>query len=128
MSKKKSKEKQIWLKDCERHDYPAGLDYLELLFPKKKCKEIIKALKKAKITRKKAKDIFRASRLPLLPETNVHVRENLEKIKRGEKLSPVLLVCIGGKLHIVDGYHRISCVYVGISEDHNIPCKLVHIN
>jgi hypothetical protein len=73
-----------------------------------------------------AKDIFRASRLPLLGVTNSHVRKNHMKIAAGEKLSPLLLVRdpSNGKLVIADGYHRMCAVYL-FDEDTRVPCKIV---
>ena len=50
------------------------------------------ALKLAPSVRHQAKDLLRASGLALLPVDNVHVASDLAKIKRGEPLSPVLLV------------------------------------
>jgi hypothetical protein len=41
---------------------------------------------------KKAKDILRAARLTLLPTDNPHVASDLSKIKKGQPLSPILLV------------------------------------
>ena len=38
-----------------------------------------------------AKDLLRASSLELLPEDNAHVATDLKKVRRGERLSPVLL-------------------------------------
>lgn len=44
------------------------------------------------MTHRKAKDILRASRLPLLGKDNVHDAADLDKAAHGERLSPVLLV------------------------------------
>jgi hypothetical protein len=79
------------------------------------------------MTHKKAKDILRASRLPLLDKDNVHVRENIAKHDRGIKLSPVLLVRTPNGLVIADGYHRVCSIYF-LSEDYTIPCKLVSMD
>ena len=114
---------KVWLKEPEAHDFPAALDYLELIFHKERAKELVDGLKKEKTTRKKAKDILRACRLPLLPKKNVHVKDNIRKVKRGEKLSPVLLVIGTERLHIADGYHRLCAIYY-LSEDFSIPCRL----
>ena len=40
--------KTIWLKNPEEHDFPAALDYLELLYTNKDAAIITKKLKKAK--------------------------------------------------------------------------------
>ena len=125
IKKVKKKVKQpIWKKKPDEHDYPAAFDYLELLFSDKKCNKIVSKLRSAEMVKKKAKDILRASRLPLLERENVHVNLNIAKHLRGEPLSPVLLVKSKWGLIIADGYHRVCAIYY-ISEDLNIPCKLV---
>lgn len=61
---------------------------------------------------RKAKDLLRASGLPLLPRDNYHVSRDLEKIEIGEYLSPLL--CVAGNfspLIVADGYHRICACY-----------------
>ena len=120
--------KNIWKDSVEEHDYPAALDYLELILPTKESEKIVEKLKNTTIIKKKAKDIIRASGLPLLTKKNIHVKENIKKVKNGEKLSPILLCVLNGKLVIADGYHRVCCIYSGLSEDLQIPCKLVYHN
>ena len=115
---------KIWLANPEEHDFPAAADYLELLMPSSEAAVLVKQLKKVKTQIKKAKDILRASELPLLPKENMHVTANLKKFKKGKKLSPLLLVKGGGKLIIADGYHRICASYY-LSEDLEVPCRLV---
>ena len=115
---------KYWLKEPEDHDYPAALDYLELIYILPKAKQLMAKLKKAKTTYKKAKDILRAAELPLLPADNIHVKENIKKFKTGKLLSPVLLVRGDLKLIIADGYHRVCAIYY-LSEDLEVPCKLV---
>ena len=116
--------KSLWLENPEMHDYPAASDYLELLMQKKDANNLIEQLKKTDTIQKKAKDILRASQLPLLPKDNIHVRENIKKVKKGKLLSPILLVRSDHKLIIADGYHRICAIYY-LSEDLNIPCRIV---
>jgi hypothetical protein len=113
---------KIWLTEPEEHDYPAAQDYLELIYPEKDVPGIVGRLKSGITILKKAKDILRASQLPLLPSDNIHVKENLQKVKKGKKLSPVLLVR-DGKLIIADGYHRVCAIYY-LSEDLEVPCKI----
>ncbi len=115
---------KFWLKNPEAHDFPAAADYLELLFSKDEVNSFVENLKTASTVTKKGKDILRASLLSLLPRDNIHVKENLKKVKRGNKLSPVLLVRYNNKLIIADGYHRICAMYY-LSEDLEIPCRLV---
>ena len=122
---KKAKEIK-WFKEPESHDYPAVVSYLSLIFAEATAKDYTADLKKAKMSEFKAKDVFRASSLSLLGVSNSHVEKNLKKIKKGEKMSPILLVrdSENSKVIIADGYHRLCAVYA-ISEDALIPCKIV---
>lgn len=113
-----------WLKDPQDHDFPAASDYLELLLTIDESKMYTENLRNATTIIKKSKDILRASCLPLLPQDNIHVKANLKRVKKGGKLSPVLLVKKDGKLIIADGYHRVCAIYY-LSEDLEIPCRLV---
>jgi hypothetical protein len=115
---------KIWLKEPEEHDFPAAEDYLELLLPKARAKAAVARLRKARTVTKKAKDVLRASALPLLrQQDSVHVHNDIEKVKAGKQLSPVLLV-VGQPLIVADGYHRVCAIYA-LSEDTEIPCRLV---
>ena len=114
----------FWLKDPEEHDFPAAYDYLELLFEPKVAQDYVEQLKKAKTIQKKSKDILRASGLSLLSREDIHVKANLRKIKKGNKLSPILLVRGKDKLIIADGYHRLCSSYY-FTEDLEVPCRLV---
>src|SRR5260370_17579957 len=107
---KKSKKK--WLSKPEEHDYPAAESYLTLLYDKKTAAKYAKALSRVPMTSFAAKDIFRASQLPLLGVTNSHVRKNHIAIAAGKKLSPLLLVRDPShrKLVLADPYHLISPV------------------
>lgn len=129
MKKKKFKKHlltpdKIWLKDPEDHNFPAAQDYLELQYSKEMSKFLVDRLRREPTIKKKAKDILRASRLPLLKKSNIHVKSNLKKVKHGELLSPVLLVRNQNRLVIADGYHRVCAIYY-LSEDLEIPCRLV---
>jgi len=125
MSKELKRNKSIWLKDPEEHDYPAAADYLELIKESEVVDVIVEYLKTTRTIKKKAKDILRASKLELLPSSNQHVKENIKKVNKGKKLSPVLLVRgSNDTLIIADGYHRVCAAYY-LSEDLDIPCRLV---
>ena len=115
-----------WLAAPEAHDYPAAQSYLSLIFDDATAKKLAGKLKSAPMTRFKAKDIFRASWLSLLGTSNSHVEKNQQKIRDGEKLSPVLLVrnTANGRVLVADGYHRVCAVYT-FDEDAFIPCKIV---
>jgi len=115
---------KFWLSDPQEHDFPAAADYLSLHLSETEAADIVEKLKAGKTIIKKAKDILRASELPLLDKDNIHVRENLKKAKKGGKMSPVLLVRHNSKLIVADGYHRLCAIYY-LSEDEDIPCRLV---
>ena len=116
--------KNLWLKNPEKHDFPAANDFLELLFSTTKAKGFVDNWKKANTVNKKAKDILRASEMQLLPKNNIHVKENIKKSKDGIMLSPILLVRSENKLIIADGYHRLCAIYY-LSEDLEVPCRIV---
>src|ERR1051326_7349602 len=111
---------KIWITVPEEHDFPAALDFLGLFYSDAIAQEIVARLKNGETITKKAKDILRASELPLLPKDNIHVKQDLQKVKNGKKLSPILLVR-DGKLIIADGYHRVCSIYY-LSEDLEVLC------
>jgi hypothetical protein len=116
-----------WLSEPEAHDYKAAESYLSLLFvgaSPKELRDVVSKLRKAKVVSFKAKDIFRASGLPLLSVENHYVAKDRKRIRTGKKLSPLLLWRQPERLCIADGYHRMCAVY-SVSEDVNIPCKIV---
>lgn len=120
------KVKIKWLSKPEEHDYPAALSYLSLIYDVKKAGVFVAKLKRAPITEFKAKDIFRASELPLLGISNDRFKRDQKKIEEGKDLSPILLVRdrVNGKVIIADGYHRLCAVYAH-DEDSVIPTKIV---
>ncbi len=115
-----------WLDEPEEHDYDAAESYLSLTLESAVARRSVAELKRAAMTRFKAKDIFRASGLSLLGISNTHLEKDRRKIAAGKKLSPLLLVRDPerGKVVIADGYHRLCAVY-GYDEDALIPCKIV---
>lgn len=119
-----------WLDEPQEHDYPAAESYLGLIAPPNQVKTILTSLRKAPVTRQKAKDILRGARLALLDETNAHVRSDLIKIHQGEKLSPILLVrgdlVSGTALQVADGYHRV-CASYHTDENTDIPVKIADL-
>jgi hypothetical protein len=120
--------KPTWKAAPDDHDYPAAADYLSLLMAQKIADQLVRRLRATTLVHRKAKDLLRASALPEPPPDNVHVMKDLEKVKKGELLSPVLLV--RGRLDahvplsVADGYHRI-CASYHIDEDADIPCRIV---
>lgn len=117
-----------WILEQDEHDYAAAQTYLSLLVPPDRAAHIAERLRGAAIQYFKAKDLLRASRLKKLSAHNVFVAAELRKLKRGERLSPVLLVrgqlMQGILLTVADGYHRLCASYV-VDEDVDIPCRLV---
>lgn len=116
-----------WLGEPEAHDYDAAADYLSLLADSDTVSKTVAGLKDAKPVLRKAKDILRAADLALLPDTNLRVKGDLDKIRAGRKLSPILLVRGNGpkgvNLQIADGYHRVCASYL-TDENTDIPCHL----
>ena len=120
------KQTIAWLAKPEKHDYPAAISYLSLIYKEPVAKKIVAKLKNAPVVNFKSKDIFRASSLSLLGVSNSHVSVDRKSIEKGTKLSPILLVrdSVNGKVIIADGYHRLCAVY-SFDEDAVIPCKIV---
>jgi hypothetical protein len=118
----------LWGDEPDEHDYPAAADYLALLATPAQVSEIVAALKQAPVVHKKAKDLLRASQLALLPEDNPHVGRDLKKIKKGQRLSPILAVRgdlnTGVAMQIADGYHRVCASYY-TDENTDIPVRIV---
>lgn len=117
----------IWKDEPDEHDFPAAADYLSLLAAPDAVDAIIDELRKAPIIHRKAKDILRASGLPLLDRDNPHVASDLKRVSEHDALSPVLLVCgdlgSGRPTQIADGYHRVCASYY-VDENTDIPCRL----
>ena len=113
-----------WKDEPEAQDLPAAESYLSLLVGADKAAKLTKALRKEETLKHyAAKDILRASGLPLLGTDDSEVAADLEKIKFGKKLSPVLLI-EGVPLWVADGYHRI-CVSYHVNEKTPVPCRIV---
>jgi hypothetical protein len=123
-------DREHWKEEPDEHDYPAAADYLSLQLPPAAAEDVCNRLRSAPIEHRKAKDLLRASGLPELGPDNVHVVRDLDKVKRGRALSPVLLVrgilAAGIPLTIADGYHRI-CASHHLDEDADIPCRIVDL-
>ena len=123
----KAKPKEIkWLPDVEEHDYPAAESYLSLIYDHDRVVGIMAELKHAPVVQFKAQDIFRASQLSLLGVSDSHVEKDRKKIRKGQGLSPLLLVRDeqNGKVVIADGYHRL-CASYECNEDESVRCKII---
>ena len=113
-----------WKDGPEAEDFPAAESYLSLLVGPDAATKLAKALRKQKsLTHFAAKDILRASGLPLLAADDSEVSSDFEKVRRGEKLSPVLLI-EGVPLWVADGYHRV-CASYHLDEKESVPARIV---
>jgi hypothetical protein len=125
-----SKQKLAWKKKPEAEDYRGALQFLQLIYPQRTAQRLLRAFPKAKTVAHVAKDLLRASDLPLLPRKEAHVEDDLARIRKGKELAPVLL--IRGDLSkdvplvIADGYHRI-CAICYYDEDAPIACRVVSV-
>lgn len=120
----------IWMHEPDKHDYPAAANYLSLIADAHIVDKMVRDLKKAPIVTYHAKDLIRASRLPLLAMDDFHVRQDILKVITGVKLSPVLLVRGGIELDlpltIADGYHRV-CASYHLADDTDIPARIIDL-
>jgi hypothetical protein len=113
-----------WKDEPEGQDFSAAESYLSLLIGAEAAAALAKRLrKKPRLTHYAAKDILRAAGLPLLGSEDSEVAADLQKVKVGDKLSPVLLVQ-GVPLWVADGYHRI-CASYQLGEKDEVPCRIV---
>ncbi len=123
-----AQQREHWKQDPDEHDYPAAFDYLTLVLPNTQAAQLVAALRDAPIVHRKAKDLLRASRLVLLSKENPHVAMDLAKVRRGGRLSPVLVVrgtlAADVAMTVADGYHRVCASYL-LDENADIPCRLV---
>ena len=123
------KSRLSWKKKPEEEDYAGALSFLSLILPAAKSEKLVTSLRKAKTTDYTAKDLLRASDLPLLSREEPHVDDDLKKINKGKPLAPVLLlrgdVSKGIPLIVADGYHRI-CAICYYDESAPIPCRIVN--
>jgi hypothetical protein len=100
-----------WLDDVADHDYDAAEAYLSLKLDVESAGKVVKRLRKAPITRRRANDILRAAGLTAAPLDDPGVMKDLVKVIEGKELSPVLVVSGEAGADIADGYHRVSLVY-----------------
>jgi hypothetical protein len=124
------KTDRIWEAKPRKEDYLAAHTYLSLLFSEADTRKIVQRLRAAPTIRRQAKDLLRASQTHLLEKGNPHVAADLRKIRKGKKLSPVLLVRGDGKrgvtLTIADGHHRI-CASWQWDENELVACCIASL-
>lgn len=122
-----ARKNRLWKKKPESKDYDAARSFLSLIYPGDGAQKLVNAMRRANPVEHVAKDLLRASGLPLLPRGEVHVEEDLRKLHAGESLAPVLLVQ-GDSSHqralvVADGYHRI-CAICYFDEDAPVRCRI----
>lgn len=119
-----------WQLEPDQHDFPAAGTYLSLICDAATVQKLVELLQGAPSTIYQAKDLLRASGLALLDKNNAHVEKDLDKVKSGRKLSPVLLVrgnvAKRRPLVVADGYHRI-CASYWLDENAPIPCRVANL-
>jgi hypothetical protein len=113
-----------WQDEPEAEDFPAAESFLSLLVGAEAASKLVKALRKERSLKNyAAKDILRAANLAMLSPQDSEVATDLNKVKAGNRLSPVLLVQ-GEPLWVADGYHRI-CASYHLDEKTEVPCRIV---
>jgi hypothetical protein len=114
-----AKADKLWRAAPAPKDLKSATRYLSLLCADPAVQQITRGLAHAPTVRASAKDLLRASNLPLLPREESHVKDDLKRLRKGKTLSPVLLV----RGDIADGYHRI-CAVCYFDEDAPVACRL----
>jgi hypothetical protein len=122
-----SRQRLTWRARPVAADFAAAGKYLSLLNDVARSRALVAALRRRRVVWHAAKDLLRASALPLLPCDDAQVEADLKRIRKGKALSPVLL--IAGEmsrpraLTVADGYHRI-CAICYYDEDAPVACLL----
>lgn len=125
-----AKHTALWSSRPDTDDFRAALNYLDLQFPSSVARQVARKARKATPILRVAKDILRASNLPLLPPQELHVSQDLKRIQKKKKLSPIVLLqgdlTKGRPLVIADGYHRV-CAACHANEDAPVAAVLVKL-
>jgi hypothetical protein len=125
-----AKHNPKWADRPQTDDYAAALNYLTLQFTTATAKRLVKQARQARRIERVAKDILRASNLPLLAAGELHVAEDLKRIRKGKPISPIILVqgdlAKGRSFVIADGYHRV-CAACHANEDASVAAIMVEL-
>ena len=100
-----------WAAEVADHDYAAAEAYLSLKLGEEKVAKLVRRLRDAPLTTRRANDILRAAGLTAAPLDDPGVIKDLAKAIEGRSLSPVLVVGAKRQADIADGFHRVSLVY-----------------
>ena len=94
------------------------------------AQKLVRRARAARRIERIAKDILRASNLPLLTIDERHVAENLRRIRKGKALSPIILIqgdlTVARPFIIADGYHRM-CASCHADEDAPVAAVMVNL-
>lgn len=125
-----AKHVAMWKKRAGKKEFAAARNYLSLQVPDKLADQLVAVAERIRPTTRVAKDVLRASRLPLLPLDELHVAADLKRIRKGKRLAPVIFIQ-GDLSHarpaiIADGYHRM-CAACHADEDMPVAIILVPV-
>lgn len=113
-----------WSSHPEEQDFLAAESYLSLLVGLDDAATLVAGFREsAQLRYHPAKDLLVAARRDLLPDSDLEVAADLNKIRSGRLLSPPLLV-EGDPLILADGFHRI-CASYHYSDNAPVPCWIV---
>ena len=115
-----------WKSDPDPHDFPAASDYPSLAMRRAEALAVVSKLKAATLTQRLAKDLLRASRLPLLPRDDHEVARDLKKVRRGRcfRQSCWFGAPVPGPAPHQRGWLSPVCDSYHLDEDALIPCRL----
>ena len=80
-----TKPQLVWKKKPEAEDYAGAAAFLSLILPAAKSEKLVRMMHKAETIEYAAKDLLRASALPLLPREEPHVDDDLKKFTRANR-------------------------------------------
>ena len=126
-----AKRNKVWKSKPAARDFAAAESYLTLVGTSAQAKVAVQRLRRSRTVKHEAKDLLRASGLPLLSRDESQVEQDLKHMQKGKSLSPVLLAqgrsAFGHPLVIADGYHRVCAAYYH-DEDEPIACRIARVS
>jgi hypothetical protein len=126
-----AKTRVNWKPRPGKREVEGAFNYLSLQFPTAQAKRLVAGVRRGQRIERVAKDILRACNLPLLPTDELHVADNLKKIRKGKAIAPLILVqgdlTRGVPLLIADGYHRV-CATCHADEDAPVAAVMVKLD
>lgn len=112
-----------WLDKPADKDIKSAETFLGLLYGPKKARQYAKRLAKADLQQYAARDLLRASEMPIAEVQAFDWVKQRKEITDGTPMSPILLIRQenGGHLIIADGFHRLCAVF-SIDQDAPVLC------